>query len=257
MCYDITSGLKALIKYSKHRQDDPKYIEALEKKLELWIKEIKAHHYVSGFDHPKVLVFTSDLPFEPQAFVWGLIPSWIKDKKSAKILWNQTLNARIETIFEKPSFKNSAINKRCIIYIDSFFEHHHANGKTYPFHISSKDGSPLAIAGLWDEWVDKESGEIIKSATMVTTKANTTMSKIHNNPKLEEPRMPVILNKENQNEWLAPYTNEADKEKLIKICAPYPDELLKYYTVKHLKGKVGVGDTPEVETEFNYSELKF
>ena len=253
MCYDVTSGTKALIKYAKHRGDDPRYIAALEKILEEWIKTLKAHYYVSGFSHPKLMVFTNDKPDLPQAFSWGLIPAWTKDLASAKTMSNYTLNARAETIFEKPAFKNPAKNKRCLIYIDAFYEHHHANKQTYPFHISMKDDSPLCLAGLWDEWVNKETGEIIKSVSIVTTKANETMKKIHNNPKLDEARMPVILPKEKQNEWL----EEKDEKKLQKLFVRFDDTLLNYYTVGKLKGKTAVGDNAEAETEKIYPELNF
>ena len=144
MCYDVTSGLKAMIKYAKHRGEDPNYIAALERKLEEWREELQPHYHVSGFAHPKLMVFTNEKPDEPQAFVWGLIPSWVKNADDAKKFYNQTLNARGETIFEKPSFREPAKRKRCLVYIDGFYEFFHASGKTYPFHIVMKDDSPMA-----------------------------------------------------------------------------------------------------------------
>lgn len=255
MCYDASSGLKKLIQYAKHRSEHPDYIASLERQLEKIVKEIKGHYCVSGFAHPKLLVFTNDKPMVPQAFNWGLIPAWIKDNKTAKTIANQTLNARVETIFEKPSFSQSAKHKRCLIYIDGFYEYHHFKGKTYPFRINAKDHAPLAIAGLWDEWIDKETGEILKTVTMVTTKANKVMAKIHNNEKLAEPRMPVILTKTEQDLWLANWDLKHNEQFFEALCKPLPDDELEYYTVKHIKGKTGVGDSPEAETAFNYPEL--
>ncbi|MBK9282795.1 MAG: SOS response-associated peptidase [Sphingobacteriaceae bacterium] len=255
MCYDVTSGLKALIKYAKHRRDDPAYIAALEKKLETWIKELPSHHYVSGFAHPKLMVFTNEKPDEPQAFYWGLIPAWVKDIQTAKTISNQTLNAKCETIFEKPSFRNAAKNKRCLIYLDGFFEHHHQGSKTFPFYIQSVIDEPLAIAGLWEEWVNKETGEIVNTTAIVTTRANGFMNKIHNNPKLEMPRMPVILDKEKQDEWLKPCISDDDKLKLLNLCVPYADANLKYHSVSKLKGKNAVGDNENALKEYSYEDL--
>ncbi len=257
MCYDVTSATRTLIKYAKHRGDDPAYIAALERKLEELKKSLKSHFQISGFAHPKLLVFTQDLPDEPQAFYWGLIPSWIKDETSAKKIYNQTLNARGETIFEKPAFKSSAIKKRCLIYLDAFYEHHHLGKHTYPFHIQMKDGSPLAVAGLYDEWVNKETGEVISTSSIVTTRANGLMAKIHNNPKAEGPRMPVIIPKELQNDWLIACTNEKDKERLIALIKPFDENLLTFHTVRKIKGKDAVGDVEEAEKKFDYPELAF
>lgn len=256
MCYDAKSGLKIAIKYAKHRGDDPAVIAALETELKKVSDHLEKHFYVSGFAHPKLLVFTNDKPFIPQAFVWGLIPHWVKDKKQAEITWNNTLNARGETIFEKASFQNPAKNKRCLIYLDAFYEHQHIKGKTFPYHISMKDGAPLAIAGLWDEWVDKETGEVIKTCSIVTTVGNKTLTKIHNNPKLDGPRMPVILPKNKQEEWLLDFKDDADKERLTNLIVPFDDELLGAHTVRKLKGKDAVGDNENAEKEFVYRELQ-
>lgn len=242
MCYDVTSGLKALIKYAKHRHDNPDYILSLEKKLQDWIKQLTAHYHASGFTHPKLLVFTNEQPNEPQAFYWGLIPAWIKDEEAAKKIMNQTLNARSESMFEKPAFRNSAKHKRCLVYVDAFFEHHHQASRTYPFYVYSADDSPLALAGLWEEWLNKTTGELIPTVSIVTCKAKGLMEKIHNNPKLPEARMPVILRKEEQNQWLAPYQSDEDRKTLSALCVPYPDALLSYHTVGALRGKNYTGD---------------
>ncbi len=256
MCYDVTSGLKALIKYAKHRQENPDYISSLEKKLEEWIKHLDAHHHVSGFAHPKLMVFTNEKPYEAQAFYWGLIPSWTKDQTSAKKIMIQTLNCRSETMFEKPAFRNAAKHKRCLIYVDAFFEHHHFNGKTYPFQILSSKDEPLVFAGLWEEWANPETAEIISTCSIVTCKAEGLMAKIHSNPKLSESRMPVILSKEKQNQWLVPCLNEKDKQNLLNLCVPFPNEELSYHTVKPLRGKNYPGDNEEVEKKNKISRVR-
>lgn len=253
MCFSVVSSTRTLIKYAKHRKDDPLLIEELEKKLEHALITLQSHHFVSGFAHPELLIFANDKPFEPQTFQWGLIPFWTKDLKAAQTIANQTLNARSETIFEKPAFREAAKGKRCLIYIDAFYEYHHFKGKTFPFHIAMKDGAPLSVAGLWDEWVDKETGEIHKTVSIVTCEANSIMARIHNNPKAEGARMPVILSREDQDKWLSPLLN---KEELIQLAKPFPEELLEYHTVKRILGKDGIGDVPEAEEKFVYQDFE-
>lgn len=256
MCYDVASLLNSKIKYAKHRQANPEYIADLEKKLDEMLRGREPKYHANGFTHPDLLVFTNDKPLEPQCFMWGLLPSWVKDKQKAKETIDHTLNARSETIFEKPSFKESAISKRCLIYVDGFYEHHHLKGKTFPFHIAMKDESPIALAGLWNDWTDCTTGEIMNTVTIVTTTANKIMEKIHNNPKAKDPRMPVILPKEKQEEWLIPIKNEEDKKKIEKLMVPFPENLLTYYSVPKLRGEEAIGNSPKAREEYNYPELK-
>lgn len=251
MCYHSSSLTKAALKYAKHRANDPNIIKQLEVELEKLEKT--AYYYASGYAHPKLLVFTNDKPFTPQLFHWGLIPSWCKDEASAKKSMLQTLNARGETIFSLSSFKESAKNKRCLVYLDAFYEFHHFNKKTFPYRISSKDDSPLAVAGLWNEWANPlGSGEVISTFTIVTTVGNPSMAKIHNNPKAEMgPRMPVILARDTQDEWL---NSSASKETIEALIKPYDENLLHYYTVGKLLGKEAIGNKPEVTNEFKYAD---
>lgn len=253
MCYDVESKTLADLRYAKLRGVDDKLIEALERKLQL-MKGAPLYH-ASGFVHPKLLVFTDKAPYEPKQLIWGLIPSWTKDSKSAFTFWNNTLNARGETIWEKPSFRSSAKGKRCLIYLDAFYEHHHFNGKTYPFRIIMKDESPFVVAGLWDEWVDKETGEVKETVTIVTTEANPMMTKIHNNPKAEGPRMPVILPIEKQDDWLIPFKSDEDKKKLNDLIKPFDQFLMSAYTVRRLKGKESLGNVPEVMEKMVYDDI--
>jgi putative SOS response-associated peptidase YedK len=257
MCYNVASATKKKLTYAKHRNDDIAYIHELEKQLEELSILTKPHYHVSGFAHPSLLVFTNKSPLTLQAFRWGLVPSWVKDLKTAKTISLQTLNARSETIFEKPSFRIPANEKRCLIYIDAFYEHHYVNGKTYPFHISMADDSPLILAGLWDEWIDKETGEILKTVSIVTCIGNKTLTKIHNNPKAEGPRMPVILSRENQDQWLQELNGVNTKDALMPLAIPFPDEKLKYHTVHKILGKSTLGNIPEAEQPYKYPEITF
>ncbi|HLG02488.1 MAG TPA: SOS response-associated peptidase [Bacteroidia bacterium] len=258
MCYDAVSAARSILKYAVHRGESPESIEELQRELEqLEILFNEPKYYVSGFSHPKLLVFTNEKPFTPQAFTWGLIPEWVKEKKQALQLANQTLNARVESIFEKPSYRSSARHKRCLVYLDAFYEHFHQGGKTFPFHISMKDESPLAVAGLWSEWVNKETGEIISTVSIVTTRGNEIMQRIHNNPKAEGPRMPLILPKEMQNEWLIPFEGDQTKIRLMQLAEPFDASLMKAHPVKRLKGKEAIGNIPEAEEKFAYPDIDY
>jgi len=150
----------------------------------------------NGFQYPKTPVITNIESDTIQLFNWGLLPHWAKDTTIRK----STLNARIETLTEKPSFRD-AINKRCLILVDGFFEWQWLDPKgknKQKYQITLPNNDAFAFAGLWNEWTDKTTGELIKSYTIITTEANELMSQIHNSQK----RMPFILSKENEFEWL-------------------------------------------------------
>ena len=252
MCYDIKASLESQLRRAEFLSDEA-MIEELREKLTPFV-ENKLYH-ASGYAHPKTLIYTDKAPFVPVVSIWGLIPHWVKDNNQRLQYWNNTLNARGETIFEKPSFRDSAKHKRCIIILDGFYEHHHFKGKTYPFLIQQKSAEPLTIAGLWSEWLDKETGEIINSFTIITTRANKLLAKIHNNPKLAEPRMPVILPDNEIEMWLKPIESKMDKKAIEGLINAYPAEELKAHTVNKLRGKNALGNVREATEAYNYEEL--
>lgn len=163
----------------------------------------------NGFQHPKTPVKTNLKPQAIQLFQWGLIPFWAKDDSIKK----NTLNARIETIAQKPSFRN-AVNNRCLILVDGFYEWQwlDAKGKQkQKFELSLPNQEPFAFAGLWSEWVDQSTGELINSYTILTTEANELMSKIHNTKK----RMPVILDVATERDWLSGQALTLQNDRLV------------------------------------------
>lgn len=148
----------------------------------------------NGFQFPQTPVITNKQPNTIQLFNWGLIPFWAKDDSIKK----NTLNARIETIHEKPSFRN-AVNNRCLILADGFYEWQWIDDKgkqKQKYLITLSNDELFAFAGLWSEWTDKQTGEILNTYTILTTDANHLMAEIHNTKK----RMPVIV--ANENDWL-------------------------------------------------------
>ncbi|MBX2985319.1 MAG: SOS response-associated peptidase [Bacteroidia bacterium] len=150
----------------------------------------------NGFQFPKTPVITNKQPEKIHFFNWGLIPFWAKDDSIKK----NTLNARIETIHEKPAFRNS-INNRCLILADGFYEWQWLDDKgkqKQKYELTLPDNELFAFAGLYSEWTDKSTGEIINTYTILTTEANELMSKIHNTKK----RMPIIISKDSEQTWL-------------------------------------------------------
>lgn len=115
----------------------------------------------------------------------------------------------------------------------------------------------MKFAGLWSEWVNNETGEISNTCSIVTTHANTLMQKIHNNPRLIEARMPVILTDGNEDKWLDEWKGEKDNEKFAQQLLPFPDNELQAHTVKKLKGKNSPGNIKEANEPFYYQELNF
>lgn len=152
--------------------------------------------FYNGFQFPKTPIITNDQPDKIQLYHWGLIPFWAKDDSIKK----NTLNARVETIQEKPSFRN-AVNKRCLVLADAFFEWQWLDEKgkqKQQYELTMPNNEAFAFAGLWSEWVNQSTGELIHSYTILTTEANELMSKIHNSKK----RMPIIVSSNNEKEWL-------------------------------------------------------
>jgi putative SOS response-associated peptidase YedK len=254
MCYDIKASLEAQLKRAK-RYADEDAIREIEEKL-VPFTDLPVHH-ASGFQHPKLLIYTDRSPEIPVVSVWGLVPHWIKDQNQLKKLWNNTLNARGETIFEKPSFRWAARHNRCLIYVDGFYEHHHFNGKTYPFYLYRKDLQPMAFAGLWSEWTDPETGELKNTFSIVTTEGNELLAKVHNNPRIKGPRMPLILPEELTDKWLEPIADDLDIKAVQELIRSYPAEAFEAYTVNRLRGKYYQGNVPEINKPVTYSELEF
>jgi putative SOS response-associated peptidase YedK len=253
MCYDIKASLEAQLKRARQYSDEIA-IQEIEQKL-VPLTDLPIHH-ATGFQHPRLFIYTDDAPFEPVIATWGLVPHWVKDRFQQKKIWNNTLNARGETIFEKPAFRTSAKYYRCIIYVDGFYEHHHFKGKTYPYFVHKKDATPIAFAGLWNKWNDPDTGQQLSTFSIVTTEANPMMAKIHNNPKLQGPRMPLILPEGMEDKWLIPIEDEIDIKAIQELIHSYPEEELEAYTVDRLRGKGYMGNIPEISQKIEYPELQ-
>jgi putative SOS response-associated peptidase YedK len=155
-------------------------------------------------------------------FVWGLIPSWAKDPN----IGSRMINARAETLADKPSFRTAFRRRRCLILADGFYEWKQDKNarRKIPIYIKLESGKPFAFAGLWENWNSADGSQIL-SCTIITTKPNPLMEEIHN-------RMPVILPEEAYTKWLEP--GEQKPENLSELLAPYPSDKMIAYPVSTL-----------------------
>ncbi len=150
---------------------------------------------------------------------WGLVPFWAKDPK----IGNRMINARVETLTTKPSFKKILKTKRCLVPCTGFYEWKKIDKRKVPYYIGLKNSKIFSLAGLYDIWKDSEGNEL-KTFTIITTEANNTLKPIHN-------RMPVILPEEFEEQWLTTRIQESDS--IMQMLKPYPDEEMTSYVVSN------------------------
>jgi putative SOS response-associated peptidase YedK len=152
---------------------------------------------------------------------WGLIPSWAKDPA----IGNQMINARSETITEKPSFREAFKKRRCIVPSSGFYEWKKSSAQgagKQPFYFYLREKEVFGFAGLWEEWIDRESGELTETCTIITTASNDVLKPVHD-------RMPVILDETDYDRWLD--EKEIDINRLQKLLVPYPAPLMTSHPV--------------------------
>ncbi len=180
-----------------------------------------------------VAVVTSAEERAVEMFRWGLIPSWAKDPE----IGNRMINARSETLMEKPSFRNAFNKRRCLVIADGFYEWKKGAGRggsSQPFLFKQKTGEAFAFAGLWEFWRSKEGMEI-HSCTIITTDANDSVAPVHI-------RMPVMLAGDALWQWLDPAEQPGS---LIKLLKPFPADRMERYPVSNLVNSPAV-DSPEL-----------
>ena len=162
---------------------------------------------------------------------WGLIPFWAKDPK----IGARMINARAETVAEKPAFRNALKKRRCLVLADGYYEWQKTPVGKRPYRIIMKSGEPFAFAGIWETWKDPQ-GNVVPSCTIITTAANDFLAPIHN-------RMPVILPRESEELWLD--TGLENAAALAHILVPSPNDALDAYEVSTLVNYAS-NDSPEV-----------
>lgn len=161
---------------------------------------------------------------------WGLIPFWADDPK----LGSKLINARAESVADKPAFRSAFRHRRCLIVADGFYEWQQQENGKQPFYLRLKDDRPFAFAGLWEHW-EEDRGEAIDSCTILTTNANELTSRIHS-------RMPVILDPKDYDLWLDPSVSKS--ETLQPLLRPYDSEKMEAYPVSKTVNRP-TNDRPE------------
>ena len=228
MCFTVSFEGKAIKAVKEHLQIYPK--------LEMRGEFNNLYYLVSGFSHPKLPVFKNDAV---EICEWGLIPSFAKSEEKAKELANMTLNARSDTIHQKPSFKNSIKKNRCILPLDGFYEWQHNGKLKQPYYIYPSDETVFYLGCIYNN----------NTFSIITTDANPLMANIHNTKK----RMPLILPKSSIETWVDPTTDIALVDQMMQ---PYSTELMSAHTISTdagnpklnrnvawIKDKVDVGGT--------------
>jgi len=208
-------------------------------------------YHASAFGFPAWPILTRQEPGRFQAIRWGLIPRWVRSADDADQIRAKTINARAETIFEKPSFRTAAQKgQRCLIPMTGFYEWHTIGSKKYPFYISTTDQPIFSVVLLCDEWPDSETGELTATYTLLTTDANPLLAAIHNTKK----RMPCLLTPEAEQAWL--HENLDEKQTLELLATPYPADRMHSHSIsKRITSRSEPSDAPEVLEPFNYPEL--
>jgi len=211
--------------------------EAVQKELDLGEMPPDLQPRYNVAPSQPVAVVTDPVERRVELFRWGLIPSWAKDPE----IGNRLINARSETLSEKPSFRTSFARRRCAILADGFFEwmkQDKASGgrsrRSSPYFIHLASGKPFAFAGLWDLWRSPE-GEEVHSCTIITCPANEAIASIHD-------RMPVILDKDHIWQWLEPQVPQAELQSML---VPYPSDKIAYRPISYLVNNPAY-DSPEV-----------
>lgn len=161
-------------------------------------------------------VITNGMPHSIQMFRWGLVPFWAKDLN----IGYKMINARGETLAEKPAFRKAFQKRRCMVLADGYYEWIKSKQGKIPYRITLKDEQPFAMAGLWETWKDAEEREI-HTFTVITVDASPGIAHIHD-------RMPAILLPDEERVWL---NEDLEQRELQEVLKPYPDDALKAYTV--------------------------
>lgn len=213
MCFTISFEGKAINAIKMHLTINPE--------LEMRGEFNDKYYLVSGFSHPKLPVIKHDAV---EISEWGLIPSFAADKEKADKLAKMTLNARSDTIHEKPSFRNSITKNRCILPLDGFYEWQHNGKLKQPYYIYPTDETVFYMGCIYNTWVNKQTGELRDTFSIITTDANPLMAEIHNTKK----RMPLILPHSSIDTWVNP---EADIEVINRMMQPYKNNQMTAHPI--------------------------
>jgi len=202
------------------------------------------YYHENGFDHNLSPVLVNNGSIDYGNMSWGLIPWYTKSMEEAVMISNKTLNCISEEMFDKPSFRDSLKDgKRCLIPMTGFFEWKWQDSKgkeKTPHYIFLKSQKLFSVAGIWSSWKNKGDDTIAYTYSVLTTKANKLMEEIHNSKK----RMPVIIPREFEKDWLNPLLTKDD---VLALCQPYDDSKMDAYIIsKRITSRKDPTNVPEV-----------
>lgn len=215
-----------------------------------WADDWEPVYHADGFRFLRMPVITMEDPAHIHTYHWGLVPHWTRSHEEADKLRAQTLNARSETVFEKPSFRSSVRHHRCLVITDGFFEWMDFRKKKYPHYVYMNHHGIFCFGGLYASWTDKDTGEILHTYSILTTDANPMLARIHN---LKQ-RMPVIIPAERYQEWLNPSLAE---DGIRSFFQPYPEKDMRNHTIsKRITSRSEDSNVPETLEPSVYPELE-
>jgi putative SOS response-associated peptidase YedK len=208
MCYTIEINLT-------REQLEKRFNASLDKHL-----PYRKQQRVSAFTLPDCPVVCAGNPAEIRLYKWGLIPFWSRDEAYAREIRMKTFNAKAETIADKASYRHLVKSKKCLVLTNGFYEWQARGKERQPYFIRLKDTEAFALAGLFDSWTNRTTGEIVNTFTIITTRANPLLEKIHNTKK----RMPVILNPEDEPLWI---DASLPLETTLNFLRPYDEDRMQ------------------------------
>ena len=197
------------------------------------LPEFEPVYHINAFNFPNWRIISNEENI--QLMHWGLVPHWFNGTNPETIA-SKTLNARIETIHEKASFKTLINRNRCIIPSSGFFEYQHLGSEKIPFYIKPTHDEVFSMAGLYDEWVDRSTGALKRSFTIITTEANELMAKIHNTKR----RMPLMLSLTDVTAYLNPQHD-------LRQFSPIPHEEMNAFKIDKRIIQSPLSNVPDVQ----------
>lgn len=240
MCYSVSKSTQT-----------KELLEVYKASIDEYMLMAEPAFLINSFTHPHIsAVVKKEDGRYLTSFKWGLIPSWIKSEEDANKIRTQTVNAMSETAFEKPSFRSAIKSRRCIIPVNGFFEWMHKGKSKFPHFIYNKSNSLLNLAGIYETWINQDTGEEIRTCSILTTAANKMMSEIHNVKK----RMPVMIDESDIDVYLDP---KAEKQTIADLCRTREDLPLAAHPIsKLITSRTEDPNRPELLEPYKYPELQ-
>ncbi len=253
MCYNVAALAYRKLRYALRIGASDEDIAELEREYQRLKEKYAPVYFANSFGFPEVPIHRNTEPMKPVMAGFSLIPRFSKTRSEADTHRRKyrTANVTIEKIKGSRMYKDVLAERYCIVVIDGFFEYHHHAGKAHPYFVYHYD-APLLLPGLWDEWVDPETGEVLTTCNIITQPGRGFMEVLHNNPKRPDARMPIILRSDLGLEVLNDFNMVLEHPQDIAI----PTEELAFHAVGKLTGKDSIGNSPEAHEPTEYDTLE-